>query len=69
MGNCQDCQHWRHIVNVGNEKYTECGIVDWLEPNDAVPIDGFAIYANAPDDTGLRAGLKTGPLFGCTFFE
>ncbi len=64
MGNCKDCRHWwQH----GNE-WNTCNAVDWVAFDEPIDASIAAIYADAHDDSGLDAGLKTGPMFGCVQF-
>ena len=60
MGNCKDCKFWRS---------GECDKVDWIGEEEVVYVDSAAMYADAADDTNLRCGLKTGPMFGCVSFQ
>jgi len=69
MGNCKDCKHWEHHTDCYRKQWNTCGAVDWVDYADKMPEGGFALYADASDDTGLSAGLKTGPLFGCVRFK
>jgi len=61
MGNCKDCKNW-------DKNYHTCD-VDWVNQNKLIVEDNFALYADAHDDSGLQAGLKTGPMFGCVKFK
>ena len=59
---CKTCKRWdRHD--------TECNAVEWEMENKNQSGDNFAIFATASDDQGLIAKLKTGPLFGCVYWE
>lgn len=61
MGNCKDCTKWY--------RRDQTCRVDWVERSDRVEEGEMAIFAEAHDDSGLMAGLKTGPLFGCVQFQ
>lgn len=61
MGNCKDCIYWNFIEE-------EC-YVDWISESESIGNDSMGIYADADDDSNLRCGLKTGPMFGCIRFE
>lgn len=71
MGHCKDCHYWEQGTDRYGKKYVYgyCDRVAWMDRFDKVPDDGFVIHADASDDTGLDAGLKTGPMFGCTQFK
>lgn len=60
-GFCKDCKGW------------DLGICDKVdeaaERRGDIPKDGFALYVDVSDSTGLDYALKTGPMFGCTKFE
>ena len=60
MNNCKDCKYWEA------HRHT-CGAVEWFD--DKISDDGFAIYAEAQDDSGLSCDLITGPMFGCMKFQ
>lgn len=67
MGYCKDCKHW--YIASGHTHWNTCEAVDSAEHDEKIPEDGFALYADALDDSGLESGLKTGPLFGCLKFQ
>lgn len=60
-GNCKDCYRW-------SKESQECDL-DWINREAKIKDDQFGVFANAWDDSGLVAGLKTGPLFGCVQFR
>jgi len=63
-GKCKHCRYW----DWGNDQ--ECGIAEWLEsPTEKMAGSRVGFYATAADDYGLRAGVKTGPDFGCINFK
>jgi|GEM_PF-2895864 len=68
MGHCKDCKHWESHEDFRGKQWTTCEAPDWLGIADKISADGLAIFADASDDTGLNAGLKTGPMFGCVKF-
>lgn len=70
VGNCKDCKYWE---TYGNSFYyptewKECDRPDRVMRYDPTKDDEVALYADALDDSGLTAGLKTGPMFGCVHF-
>jgi len=69
MGNCKDCRHWEHHHDMRNKKWSTCNSVDWVGYDQSIDDCDAAIYADASDDSGLEAGLKTGPMFGCVQFQ
>jgi len=61
MGNCKDCKYW--------DSYDQtCDGVEWVDLDSKIGDTEFAYYADANDDSGLSAGIKTGPMFGCIKF-
>lgn len=68
MGLCKDCKYWESHTDVFKKSWCTCEAVDWVERDDKIEDNEVALFASASDDTGLRAGLKTGPLFGCIKF-
>lgn len=60
---CKDCQHWDREFHPG-----ECNAPKWLDDREKPEDDKAGFYAKASDDTGLDAGFRTGPLFGCIKF-
>lgn len=68
MGNCKDCKFWESHFD-GRKEWHTCEAADWVDREDKIGEEGFALYAEALDDSGLMAGLKTGPLFGCIKFQ
>ncbi len=67
MAHCKDCRHWHQAL--GHDNWNTCEAPDAAEYDDKIPDDGFALYADAHDDSGLSYGLKTGPMFGCIKFQ
>lgn len=67
---CKDCKYWHKEQEYGGKSWMTCGAVEvFVEREDDIGEAGFALYASAWDDSGLDAGMKTGPLFGCVKFE
>lgn len=66
---CKNCKFWTHTgAYKGKTASGVCDRIDW--DNDNPPPDGDAIlFADALDDSGLRAELRTGPDFGCLKFQ
>jgi len=62
MGNCKDCKKY-------DKRGQFCNAAYWVEPREKLATDALAFYANAHDDSGLEAGVKTGPMFGCIKFQ
>jgi hypothetical protein len=69
MGHCKDCKHWESHTAGPNKSWHTCEAPDWVDYDAKIGDGDFAIYAHASDDTGLTAGLKTGPMFGCIKFQ
>lgn len=69
MIRCKNCRFWKHHTDQWNNSWNACGMVAWVGRNEKIEETGFALYADASDDTGLDAGLKTGPEFGCVLGE
>ena len=67
MGICKDCIYWDKAL--GHKNWNTCNLPDWVEYNEKIGDDEIAYYADAHDDSGLDAGIKTGPMFGCIKFE
>lgn len=67
MGNCKDCKYWESYWD-GRKTWNTCEVADWVGQTDAIADDAIALYADALDDSGLEAGMKTGPMFGCIKF-
>lgn len=65
MGHCKDCGFW----DSDTKNFNTCLFPDWVDQYTKIEDDTFAIYADACDDSGLTAGLKTGPMFGCVKFK
>jgi len=68
MGNCKDCKYWESHTDIWKKSWNTCEFVDWVDYEQKIGDDTFAIYASASDDSGLKTGLKTGPMFGCIKF-
>lgn len=68
-GNCKDCRHWAFHQDMRGKEWHECDAVDWRTRAAKVENADFAIYTEAHDDSGLWAGLRTGPMFGCVQFQ
>lgn len=66
---CKDCKHWEIYDLREKPKWAECGLPSWTSRGSDIEEDTVAIYADACDDTGLDAGLKTGRMFGCLKFR
>ena len=69
MGNCKDCRWWQHHTDVYNKSWADCAAADWVDRDSRIGDADMAVYAEASDDHGLNAGLKTGPMFGCVQFQ
>ena len=69
MGHCKDCNYWDSHVDTRNKSWHTCEASDWVERDATIGDEDLAVYASATDDTGLDAGLKTGPMFGCVKFQ
>jgi hypothetical protein len=70
---CKDCVHWESHIgtqwdHMQGKSWNTCEAAGWANRGDKIVGDELAIYADASDDTGLEAGLMTGPLFGCIRF-
>ena len=65
---CKDCKFWESHWD-GRKTWNICQVADWVSQDYKVADDEIAYYADASDDSGLDAGIKTGPLFGCIKFE
>lgn len=68
-GNCKDCRYWESHVDMRGNSWNTCNAADWVSRSHKVDGADFAIYAEAHYDSGLDAGLKTGPMFGCVQFK
>lgn len=62
MSNCKDCKYWKNYDQT-------CGNVEWFELEDKLVGEEFGCYTNAYDNSGLSAGVKTGPMFSCIKWE
>ena len=68
-GYCKDCKFWRTSEKAfSNKTVSECDRLNWADRYETIGDDEAAIYADATDESGLEAGLKTGPMFGCIKF-
>jgi hypothetical protein len=65
MKNCKDCTYWGSHTDQYGRTWTECESANWVDRTGTLENDELGYYADASDDTGLTAGLKTGPTFGC----
>lgn len=65
MRTCKTCKYWEIYEDGYGKVWNECGNVDWVEKSDKISANGFAIYADAHDDSGLSCGVITGPDFAC----
>lgn len=68
IGYCKDCRFWESHTDMRNKSWNTCEAADWVDRGQKIADDGLAIYADASDDSGLEAGMKTGPMFGCIRF-
>jgi hypothetical protein len=69
IGYCKDCDHWTEHTNQYRESWIECGLAEWYDRKGVLHDDLFGYYAQSDDDSGLDAGIKTGPMFGCVKFR
>jgi hypothetical protein len=67
--NCKDCKHWEANQDDHGRKWNECNAAQWEELDAKLKPEAFAYYADADDDSGLYAGVITGPMFGCIKFK
>lgn len=63
MSTCISCKYWGNLFPPHKDKANTCGMID-LE--DSTSKSTAFIDADASDDTGLYAKLKTVANFGCT---
>lgn len=56
---CKNCRSWNKYDN-------SCYKAEW---DGLIDNNQLSYYAEAHDDSGLYAGIKTGPNFGCVLFE
>lgn len=68
MGNCKDCKYWESHFDTRSKTWNTCEYPDWVNYDAKIPEDSISFYADAHDDCGLDAGIKTGSLFGCIKF-
>lgn len=59
---CKDCKKWSKATN-------ECYLASWEPQNIKLKDNEIIFFADAADDSGLMAGVRTGPNFGCIRFE
>jgi len=59
---CKNCRYWDKYDN-------SCNLADWYNRDNELVKDEIMFYAEVNDDSGLRAGVRTGPEFGCIKFE
>jgi hypothetical protein len=75
MNRCKDCRFWEEhgtfppFGGKALKTWHECERPEWVAQDATIPDDAIALYADASDDTGLNAGMKTGPLFGCILWQ
>lgn len=66
---CKDCKFWnRDGVRRSAATTGTCERVEW-ENSKRPTGDAAFLFADAHDDSGLRAELRTGPEFGCLKFQ
>lgn len=65
---CKDCKYWEHTGDQYGKRWNECNKASWVNAGEDQASDVLGVYADASDDTGLQAGLITGPNFGCIHF-
>ena len=65
---CKDCVYWESHTDVYLKSWNTCEAANWTMCHEEISEDGIYVYADASDDSGLEAGLMTGPLFGCIKF-
>lgn len=68
MNNCKDCAFWDSHQDYKGRTWHTCELPDWIEAGDWIANNEIAFFASASDDTGLTAGVITGPMFGCVRF-
>jgi hypothetical protein len=68
MGNCKDCVFWKYHVDQWKKEWNQCEKASDAHRAYKPKDDGFFVFAEASDDSGLWAGLVTGPMFGCVNF-
>lgn len=70
---CKDCSFWEHHSDTDwglSTSWSTCELpVRVSYPFAKINENDFVVYAGADDDSGLNAGLITGPMFGCIKFE
>lgn len=71
---CKNCSHWGRIKlgacdAIQSSFKIVSPSVSYLKSFETYAKDGFAIYADADDDSGLQTELVTGPEFGCNKFK
>jgi hypothetical protein len=69
LGYCKNCKFWKHHENDYGKKWNSCEVAGWGERGDKFSSDALAIFVHVHDDSGLEAGLMTGPEFGCIKFQ
>lgn len=67
-GHCKDCRYWEFHHDTRGRKWHTCEAANWVNRDDQIDDSDIAYYADALDDSGLDAGIKTGPMFGCVKF-
>lgn len=68
MGNCKNCKYWDSHTDMRGKSWNTCEVAAWVDRAAVIADNAIAIYADASDDSGLDAGIKTGPMFGCIKF-
>lgn len=68
-GRCKDCKHWHTQIHNGIEPVSTCKLPRVVDYDTKIAENELAVYAQANDEWGLIAGLKTGPMFGCIKFQ
>ena len=68
IGNCKDCKNWKASTIYPAYTIHVCDAVHFVDINEDVIEDNFAISADAEDDA-MWTSLKTGPNFGCVMFK
>ena len=65
---CKDCKYWENHTDMWKKSWNTCEAVNWVDRDEKIGENEFAVYADCSDDHGLNVGLKTGPMFGCIKF-
>ena len=68
-GTCKECTHWEGYCGTAIGKgFHACNLPDWKSEGEKMGASEIGYYAEALDDSGLSAGVVTGPDFGCVKF-